>query len=69
MKVQTITLSVAQLEDGSYALALGKPQEHEFRAGSFEYKPSDVYPTASKLGEYLTDRVLDELRIWDDGDV
>lgn len=61
--VHTITISVADLEDGTYAIALSDPetvQTNQFT--QWNYKPADVIPGPALAG-YLADMTLSALGI------
>lgn len=58
--VHTITISVADLEDGTYAIALSAPQTN--RVDEFNYRAADVYDGHSLAG-YLADMTLSALGI------
>lgn len=64
MQVKTVTISVAAVGGGCYALKLGPVQTNDVL--SFEYDRGDLYDTASQLDGVLSERVLNAMNVWDD---
>ena len=59
--VHTITISVADLEDGTYAIALSAPQTNQ--VDQFDHEPQHVYTATHLTNGYLNDLVLGALGI------